>query len=314
MRAALVGAAVASAALAALASAACGNDHAQPGAPDAGIASDDPLNVADQPPEGSLDWLHQTIIAKRCSGQPGLCHNGQFEPNLSTPAMTYAYLVNRPGIEKPNALRVKAGDSAHSLFIDKIRNRGVATQMPLGAEPLDESDIKALEAWIDAGALRAPGAAAAPDLDNPPHRPEIAIYQGASRLDGTGPVHIAVGAPLVLRHSVQDFETPDAQIPFAGVLLQAADGRAVALSPAASDPSIGQTTYDAAGPMGIGDQLDYQRAWTVPATLTLWDRTTNVRTDVPASGQTLTVIAIYIDGATPGIAAFDASASQIQIQ
>ena len=62
----------------------------------------------------------------------------------STPAMTYAYLVERPGLEKDNLLRVKPGDPAASLLIDKLRDRnGVATQMPLGAEPLPEADIAA---------------------------------------------------------------------------------------------------------------------------------------------------------------------------
>jgi hypothetical protein len=84
---------------------ACGNDRAEPATMDAG-SDDDPLAVSYTPPAGSLDDLHQRIIGKRCSGQPGLCHNGQFEPNMSTSAMTYAYLVGRPGLEKPDRLRI----------------------------------------------------------------------------------------------------------------------------------------------------------------------------------------------------------------
>ncbi|HEY5950217.1 MAG TPA: hypothetical protein VIV40_32200, partial [Kofleriaceae bacterium] len=146
-------------ALLCIALAGCGSDSRQEATVDAG-AEDDPLLVTTTAAPGSLDDLHERIIAKRCSGQPGLCHNGQFEPNLSTPALTYAYLVNRPGIEKADRLRVQPGNPGASLFIDKIRNRnGVATQMPLGAEPLEEAEIKELEAWITAGALRAPGAA-----------------------------------------------------------------------------------------------------------------------------------------------------------
>ena len=172
--------------------AACGNDQAREHETDAGV-DPDPLAVVSTAPAGSLDELHERVIAKRCSGQPGLCHNGQFEPNLSTPALTYAYVVNRPGIEKSDRLRVKPGDPAGSLLIDKIRNRGgVATQMPLGAEPLDEADIKAIEAWITAGALRAPGAAPAPILNNPPKRPQLAIFSSTGvRLDGVGPVTVA---------------------------------------------------------------------------------------------------------------------------
>ena len=116
---------------AALALAACGNDRAEPTTGDAGV-DDDPLAFTAAAQPGSLDDLHQRILAKRCSGQPGLCHNGQFEPNLSTPAMAYAYLVARPGIEKPDRLRARPGHAEDSLVIDKLRNRrGVATQMPL---------------------------------------------------------------------------------------------------------------------------------------------------------------------------------------
>jgi hypothetical protein len=295
--------------------AACGTDEAVQMTVDAGT-DDDPLHVTDTPAPGSLDDLHARIIAKRCSGQPGLCHNGQFEPNLSTPAMTYAYLVRRPSNENPTRLRVNPGDPASSQLIDKLRNRnGVSTQMPLGGEPLEEADIAALEAWITAGALREPGAMPAPVLNNPPKRPEIAIYNNSGvRLDGTGPVMVSAGAQLVFRHSVQDFETPDPSIPFAAVLLTAADGRTVALNPGANDPSTGQTTYDAAGPMGKGDQLDYMRAWTVPSMLPLFDRATGTTTSVSASGQTLSVLVVYVDQATTGIAVFDVSTSQVVIQ
>jgi len=295
--------------------AACGTDEAVQVTVDGGM-DDDPLHVTDTPAPGSLDDLHARIIAKRCSGQPGLCHNGQFEPNLSTPAMTYAYLVRRPSNENSDRLRVKPGDPANSQFIDKLRNRnGVSTQMPLGGEPLEDGDIAALEAWITAGALRAPGAAPAPVLNNPPKRPEIAIYNNSGqRLDGTGPVTVSAGQQLVFRHSVQDFETPDASIPFAAMILTAADGRNVVLNPGANDPSTGQTAYDAAGPMGKGDLLDFQRAWTVPSMLPLWDRATGVTTNVAASGQTLSVIVVYVDQVMTGIAVFDVGTSKVVIQ
>lgn len=296
-----------------LALAACGNDHSTASVVDAG-ADDDPLTFTDQPAAGSLDDLHQRVIAKRCSGQPGLCHNGQFEPNLSTPALTYAYLVDRPSLEAPTKLRIKPGDASASFFVDKLRNRGVATQMPLGAEPLAEADIAAFEAWIAAGALRAPGAAPAQVMNNPPKRPEIAIFDNAGhRLDSTGPIHVAGGAQLVLRHTVQDFETADSAIPFAGIVLLDSSGMNVALAPGANDPSVGATTYDAAAPMGKGDVLDFQHAWTVPASLPLWDKATATTHNVTASGHVLTVLAVYIDQAQGGIATFDTCPSTIAI-
>ena len=116
---------------------ACGSDGSGDPPPD-GVEDPDPLtSITTAAAPGSLDDLHERIIVRRCSGEPGLCHNGQFEPNLSTPALTFAYVVNRPGIEKADRLRVKPGDADASLFIDKIKGRnGVATQMPLGAAPL----------------------------------------------------------------------------------------------------------------------------------------------------------------------------------
>jgi hypothetical protein len=299
-----------------LALVACGNDTRSETGPDAAVEPD-PLQIDDVPAPGSLDDLHERIIAKRCSGQPGLCHNGQFEPNLSTPALTYAYLVNRPGIEKANRLRVKPGSAAESLLIDKIRNRnGVATQMPLGADPLEDSEIAELEAWIEAGALRAPGDAPAPNLNNPPKRPQIGIFNASgTRLDGTGPVTVSAGTTLTIRHTVQDFETADASMPFAAVILQIADGRNIVLDPAADDPHVGPTTYDVAGPQAQGDIFDYKRAWTIPSTLSLRDDN-GAMTTAPASGKTVSVIAVYIDGLPNqgGIVALDVSATPIQIQ
>jgi len=293
--------------------AACGADG-HDGGSDAG-ADPDPLDITSTPAPGSLDDLHERIIGQRCSGQPGLCHNGQFEPNLSTPALTYEYLVNRPGLEKPDRLRAAPGNAAGSLMIDKLRNRnGVATQMPLGAEPLAEDDIRALEAWIEAGALRAPGADPAPVLNNPPKRPEIAIFNtSGGRIDTAGPVSVAAGATLVLRHSVQDFETPDAQIPFAAVILQTADGRNVVLNPGVNDPHVGPTTFEASAPMGTKDLLDFKRSFTITSQLQLRDNAGAI-TSVSASGQTLTAIVVYIDSTTAGIVAFDTAATPNQIQ
>jgi hypothetical protein len=294
--------------------AACGTDTPAPPAPEAGPDDDDPLSVSVTPAAGSLDDLHQRIIAKRCSGQPGLCHNGQFEPNLSTPAMTYAYLVGRPALEKPELLRVKPGDPDRSLFIDKLRNRDVATQMPLGAEPLADADVEALEAWIESGALREPGAAAAPALNNPPRRPEVGIFaSNGVRLDTSAAIQVSPGTTLTLRHSVSDFETPDASIPFAAVVLTVADGRNVVLEPAANDPHVGRTTFDPDGPMSRGDRLNYRRTWAIGNTLSLYNPQTRDREDVEATDLVVTVLAIYIDNATPAIVALDASPTQIQI-
>lgn len=304
------------AALALIVLAACSGDL-DPGGPDvdAGV-EDDPLLVTDTPAPGSLDELFANVIKPRCSGQPGLCHNGQFEPNLSTPALAYSYLVRRPGIEKADRERVSPGHPESSLLIDKLRLRnGVATQMPLGAEPLGEADIAAFEAWITAGALRAPGEPQAPILNNPPRKPEIGVFAAnGDRLDSPGMATVSVGQTITLRHTVQDFETADSGIAFAAVALFSSDGRGVVLD-TGTNPTIGATTYDAGGPPALGDVFDYRRAWTIGSTVELIDQTTGVREPVPASGLTLTPVAIYIDaGGTDGIATFAFSDRTIQVQ
>lgn len=276
--------------------AACGSDSL-PEMPDAAV-EDDPLAVHDTPAAGSLDDLHARIISQRCSGQPGLCHNGQFEPNLSTPALTYAYVVNRPGIEKFDRLRVKPGDPGASLFIDKIRNRnGVATQMPLGAEPLEEADIRAIEKWITDGALRSPGADPAPVLNNPPKRPQLGVFDVAgNRLDNGGQLNVNIGQTIVLRHTVQDFETPDNMIPFSGVSLQLTNNKAVVLDPANDDPQTGATTFDSTNPpMGIGDSMNRERTFTIPNMLPRIDTVTRLQDMIPASGVNMYLQAFYID-------------------
>lgn len=205
---------------------------------DAG-AGDDPLTVDQEPEAGSLDQIHREIVARRCSGQPGLCHNGQFEPNLSTPALFYDYVVRRPALEKPDRLRVEPGDPDASFIVDKLRNRDVSTQMPLGAEPLDDEEIQLIEDWIRGGALRRPGADPAPVLNNPPRVPEIAVFnQAGARLDSGGPFTVPAGTQLTLRHSVSDFETADEEIAFGAFVLQLADGRGLVLSPGSEDPQV----------------------------------------------------------------------------
>lgn len=282
---------------------------------DAG-ADDDPLDFAYNPPEGSLDDIYRTIIAKRCSGQPGLCHNSQFEPNLSTPANAYAYLVNRPALEKPSLLRVNPGDPASSVLIDKLRGRDVSTVMPLGAEPLSEDEIKKIEDWIRDGALRRPSADPAPTLNNPPKVPEIGVFtSGGTRLDVAGSYTVAPGTSLVIRHTVHDFETADTAIPFSTVILSAPDGRNVVLRPGAmSDPHLGYTTYDAAGPEGNGDTFNYRFELTLGATVDLRDDATGSIETVPSSGLTLTPIAFYIDEFPSGILSFTIATASIIVE
>jgi len=170
--------------------------------------------VTDTPTTGSLDDLHQRVIASGARGSPGAVPQRPVEPNLSTPALTYAYLVGRPAIEKLDRLRVRPHDAAHSLLVDKLRNRnGVSDPDAARRRSLDEADIQAIERGSTA-ALRAPGADPPPQLNNPPHA-EVAIYSSTgTRLDGagTGPHHHQHHARAAPQRA--DFETADDAIPF----------------------------------------------------------------------------------------------------
>jgi hypothetical protein len=121
----------------------------------------------------------------------------------------------------------------------------------------------------------------------------------------------------VIRHTVQDFETADSSIPFTALILGLGDGNDVVLTPAApQDPHIALTTFDAAGPQGRGDLLNYRFTWNVPAgpTMQVRNSTTGVITSANVSGATVTPLVIYVDGATPGIIALDFSTTTIGIQ
>jgi hypothetical protein len=275
---------------------------------------DDPLAFGDEVEPGSLDELHLEIVARRCSGQPGLCHNGQFEPNLSTPSLFYEYAVGRPALEKPDRLRIAPGDPDLSFLVDKLRNRDVSTQMPLGAEPLAEEEIAQIEAWIRGGALRRPDADPPPVLNNPPRRPEIAVFSAAGvRLDTGGPFTVAAGSELILRHSVSDFETSDEEIAFGAFLLQAGDGRRVVLTPGSDDPGVGLSVHDADGPMGNGDLLNRQLPVTLGANVDLVDDGGAIES-VPTADLALSILAVYVDEATDGIAAFAISPATLEVE
>jgi hypothetical protein len=288
------------------------------GGASAGAAQeDDPLAVPDDVDPASLDALHRTVILRSCAATPGLCHHGQFEPNLSTPALTYENLVLRPSLERRKQARVVPGDPAGSLLMDKLRNVDVISQMPLGADPLPDEEIAAIEAWIQAGALRRPGAEPAPVLNNPPRQPEIAIFDAAGvRLDGAGQVVVSPGAPLTFRMTVEDFETDDANIVIGAFQLLTSDNRTVVLVPGggASD-NVGIAEYDPAGPESKGDLLNYRFDFAFGDTVTLVAEGGQTA-EVPSAGLTLTPLAFYADHAleTGGMLTFSFTPELLKVE
>jgi hypothetical protein len=276
---------------------------------------DDPLAVEPEVAANSLDEIYQTVLVRSCAAQPGLCHSGQFEPNLSTPALAYHNLVRRPSLERSKQLRVDPGNPQSSLLMAKLRNQEVISQMPLGAAPLTEEEIGMIEKWISDGALRRPGAEPPPTLNNPPGEPQFGVFDTAgTRLDVAGPINVAAQQSLVFRFGVEDFETDDATIPFVALLLQTAEGMNVMLG-GGDEKNLGIAVYDDAGaPEGKGDVLNWRFDYTMPETLTLIGETGTM--DVPAAGQSLTVVPLYIDQAieSGGMLGFALAPNYIKVQ
>lgn len=273
---------------------------------------DDPLIIAETPEPGSLDDLHARIVVRSCAGQPGLCHAGQFEPNLSTPALMYENLVNAPGLEIERSLRVTPGSPEASLLVDKLRHRNdVATQMPLGADPLPEAEIAEIEAWIADGALRRPGAEPAPMLNQAPLRPQIAVFDAAGeRLDAAGAVVVSPGTTLTFRMSVEDFETDDADVLYALFFMQDGLGRQVYLTPGADFPNAGFASFDPDAPSGAGDELNWRFDWTVPALATFDDGSLQ-----PTTGRSFSLIAYYVDElSSVGMPTFDFALDLVRVE
>jgi hypothetical protein len=268
-------------------------------------ASDDPLSIQEELDPKSFDAIHREVILPSCASTEAFCHHGQFEPNLSTPSLAYESLVLRPGIELFDRHRVTPGDPERSLIIDKLRGRaGVATQMPLGAEPMAEESIARIEAWIRDGALRSPGADPAPQLNEPPYPPELGVFDAmGTRIDGAGTALVQVGQTITLRHSVKDYETADGSIPYGAIILQTGEGRNVVMDATFPDGTT-STAFDAMGPEGVGDTLNWRVDWVVPDMLTVTD---GISTEtIPSAGVPLLMIALYMDAlpANGGILTF----------
>ncbi len=278
------------------------------------VDPDDPLSFEEDLDPESFDALHREVILPSCAAVEAFCHYGQFEPNLSTPALAYESLVRRPGIELFDRYRVTPGDPSRSLIIDKLRDRsGVATMMPLGAPPMAEEDIARIEKWISDGARRHPDAPEAAPMNEPPLPPEIAVYDDTgSRIDVGGVATVKVGDTITLRHSAMDYETADPDVPFAAFSVILADGRNVYWGPTYGVAI--SSSYDAAGPMGNGDALNFRFDWTVPATVDISADGATVDETISTAGQTFSLVAYYLDGDQPSILTFGVVINGLVVQ
>lgn len=264
--------------------------------------ADDPLAVEDEVAPGSFDDLYRRIIVTSCSGQAGACHNGQFEPNLSTPEIAWVNLVQRPSLEKPDRYRVDPANPSSSLLIDKLRDRGVITVMPLGASHLQEADIAAFEQWIVDGARRTPDSELPERFDNPPEEPLLSVFDAAGqRLDAAGSAAVEPGMEIALRMTTHDFETSDEDMAYAFFILQTIEGDVVVLDPEASSAEnyVGYANFDGAGPTIGTEAFNWEYRWTIPDEVTMYRATGEVES-VSSRGLSFLLVGGYGDTGPAG--------------
>ena len=106
------------------------------------------------PPGPTLSSLQSSIFDVSCALSG--CHVGPSAPSgldLSD-GESWGNLVNVPSVGVPGLVRVEVGNPDSSYIVLKLLGspRIVGPQMPLGREPLPESDILAIREWIEAGA------------------------------------------------------------------------------------------------------------------------------------------------------------------
>ncbi len=105
----------------------------------------------------TLSSLQVNVFTPTCA--TASCHSGSPPANAPLsldPGRSYGSLVGQPSLQAPMNL-VESGDPAASYLVHKLRGTagsvgGVSTRMPLGAAPLDEATLEAVETWIANGA------------------------------------------------------------------------------------------------------------------------------------------------------------------
>jgi len=105
----------------------------------------------------NLQSIQDTVFAPSCASAG--CHDGPMGPglpsgqDLSTLASSFASLVSVTSVQEPTLLRVNPGNANDSYLIQKLEGTATSgSRMPLGGNPLSQTSIDAIRAWINAGA------------------------------------------------------------------------------------------------------------------------------------------------------------------
>lgn len=109
--------------------------------------------------QASLDSIQANVLAPTCAVSG--CHSGPSGPNLpggldlTTSDNSFNNLVNVPSAQIPALQRVMPGDANASYLVQKLEGTAAGGQrMPLAGQPLDQTTIDVIRAWIDNGANR----------------------------------------------------------------------------------------------------------------------------------------------------------------
>jgi hypothetical protein len=122
--------------------AACGGDSPTDPDPDGRTVKDDPSFATDV----------MEIFARRgCTAST--CHGGgQGGLTITSAATARANLVNVPS-PTTGEVRVIPGNADDSYLVKKLEGRASAGErMPLGGNPLDQTDLQNIKNWINRGA------------------------------------------------------------------------------------------------------------------------------------------------------------------
>jgi uncharacterized protein YjdB len=121
----------------------------------AGTLSASAIVVVQAPPQAPSfsQVVNEIFVQTGCTS--GNCHGGNAGDLTltSSPATSYANLVNVPASAEPSLLLVKPSDSFNSYLVMKLEGRqSSGARMPIGGRSLSAADLATIKSWIDAGA------------------------------------------------------------------------------------------------------------------------------------------------------------------
>ena len=100
--------------------------------------------AATQEPAKRVDFATEILPVFKAHCSP--CHTND-TPSANLGLTTFEGVVRS----------VKAGDSEHSVLLDRILGKGGLPRMPMGFKPLSNADTELIRRWIDQGARRSSG-------------------------------------------------------------------------------------------------------------------------------------------------------------